>query len=87
MLERNIIDQLHDQHRLAHAGTAEEAGLATLEVGLEQIDDISIFIRFAHDLGQVQASPAQHCGGTYQWEADQGRRVITFDAFKQNNAK
>src|ERR1019366_562342 len=33
-------DHLHDQHGLTHTGTAEEADLATLYVGREQIDDL-----------------------------------------------
>ncbi len=33
-------DHLHDQHGLAHAGAAEEADLAALDVGGEQVDDL-----------------------------------------------
>ena len=40
VLERDVVDQLHDQHGLAHAGAAEQPGLAALEVGLEQVDDL-----------------------------------------------
>ena len=36
----NVVDQLHDEHRLAHAGTAEQAYLAALHVRLQQIDDL-----------------------------------------------
>ena len=33
----NVVDKLHDEHRLAHAGTAEEANLAALHVWLQQV--------------------------------------------------
>ena len=34
------VDQLQDEHRLAHAGPAEQADLAALHVGLQQVDDL-----------------------------------------------
>jgi hypothetical protein len=34
------MDQLLDQHRLADAGPAEEADLAALDVGRDQVDDL-----------------------------------------------
>ena len=34
------VDHLLDEHRLAHAGAAEQADLAALHVGLEQVDDL-----------------------------------------------
>ena len=34
------LDHLLDEHGLAHAGAAEEADLAALHVGLEQVDDL-----------------------------------------------
>ena len=37
---RDVVDQLHDQHGLADAGAAEQADLAALGVGREQIDDL-----------------------------------------------
>ena len=37
---RDVVDQLHDQHGLADAGTAEQADLAALEVGGQQVDDL-----------------------------------------------
>src|SRR6516165_12291096 len=37
---RDIIDQFHDQNRLADAGTAEEANLAALGVRRQKIDDL-----------------------------------------------
>ena len=36
----DVVDQLLDQHRLAHAGAAEQADLAALQVGAQQIDDL-----------------------------------------------
>ncbi len=36
----DVVDQLLDQHRLAHAGAAEEADLAALHVGREEVDDL-----------------------------------------------
>ena len=36
---RDIVDELHDQHCLADAGAAEQADLAALGVGRQQIDD------------------------------------------------
>jgi hypothetical protein len=37
---RDVVDELHDEHRLAHAGAAEQADLAALAVGREQVDDL-----------------------------------------------
>ena len=34
------VDHLHDEDGLAHAGAAEEADLAALHVGLEQVDHL-----------------------------------------------
>ena len=36
----DVVDQLLDQHGLADAGAAEEADLAALGVGGEQVDDL-----------------------------------------------
>jgi hypothetical protein len=36
----DVVDQLHDQHGLADAGAAEQADLAALGVGREQVDDL-----------------------------------------------
>ncbi len=41
------VDHLLDEHGLAHAGPAEQADLATLHVGLEQVDDLDA--RLEHD--------------------------------------
>ena len=40
VLQGDVVDQLLDEHRLADAGAAEEAGLAAAGVGLEQVDDL-----------------------------------------------
>ncbi len=40
MLLGEVVDQLLDQDGLADAGTAEEADLAALRVGREQVDDL-----------------------------------------------
>ncbi len=36
----DVVDELHDQHGLADAGTAEEADLAALGVGRQQVHDL-----------------------------------------------
>ena len=36
----DVVDQFLDQHGLAYARAAEEADLAALEVGLEEVDDL-----------------------------------------------
>jgi peptide chain release factor 1 len=36
----DVVDQLHDHHGLADAGAAEQADLAALGVGCEQVDDL-----------------------------------------------
>ena len=36
----DVVDQFHDQHGLADAGAAEQADLAALGIGGEQIDDL-----------------------------------------------
>jgi hypothetical protein len=36
----DVVDQLHDDDGLAHAGAAEEADLAALQKGLDQVDDL-----------------------------------------------
>ena len=40
VLQRDVVDQLHDDDGLADAGAAEQADLAALQVRLEQIDDL-----------------------------------------------
>lgn len=36
----DVVDQFHDQNRLAHAGAAEQADLAALGIGSQQVDDL-----------------------------------------------
>ena len=36
----DVVDQLHDEHRLAHAGAAEQTDLAALDVGFQQVDHL-----------------------------------------------
>ena len=36
----HVVDQFHDDDGLAHAGAAEEADLAALQKGLDQVDDL-----------------------------------------------
>ena len=40
VLRGDVVDQLQDQHRLAHAGAAEQADLAALHVRGQQVDDL-----------------------------------------------
>ena len=40
VLQGDVVDQLHDDDGLADAGAAEEADLATLQIGLEKVDDL-----------------------------------------------
>ena len=37
---RDVVHEFHDQNRLAHAGAAEQADLATLRVGAQKVDDL-----------------------------------------------
>src|SRR5260370_20550994 len=41
VLAGNVVDELLDDDGLADAGSAEEADLATLEVGLDEVDDLN----------------------------------------------
>ena len=36
----NVVDEFLDEHGLAHAGTAEQADLAALQVGFQQVDHL-----------------------------------------------
>ena len=40
MVLGHVIDEFHDDDGLAHAGAAEEADLAALEEGLDEVDDL-----------------------------------------------
>ena len=49
VLGGDVVDQLLDEHRLAHAGAAEQADLAALDVGGKQVDDLDAGLE---DLGR-----------------------------------
>ena len=51
-LRGDPVDHLGDEHGLAHAGAAEQADLAALEVGGEQVDDLDA--RGEHDLLRLE---------------------------------
>ena len=52
MLGGDVADQLGDDHRLAHAGATEDAGLAALGERGDQVDDLDA--RLEHfDLGRL----------------------------------
>src|SRR5205814_295121 len=40
VLQRDVVNQLHDDDGFADAGAAEEPDLPALKVGLEQVDDL-----------------------------------------------
>ena len=48
MLHGHVVDELLDEHRLAHAGPAEEADLSPLGVGLQQVDDLDARLQDFH---------------------------------------
>ena len=48
MLHGHVVDQLLNQHRLAHAGAAEQADLAPAGVGLQQVDDLDARLQNLH---------------------------------------
>jgi hypothetical protein len=53
----DVVDELEDEHGLAHARAAEEADLAAAAVGGQQIDDLDAGLehldldRLVHELG------------------------------------
>jgi hypothetical protein len=49
---RDVVDELHDEHGLADAGAAEEADLAALSVGGEQVDHLDARLEDL-DLGRL----------------------------------
>ena len=48
VLQRDVVDELHDDDRLAHAGAAEQADLAALQEGLDQVDDLHAGLEHLH---------------------------------------
>ena len=53
VLGGDVVDQLLDQHGLADAGAAEQADLAALGVGREQVDDLDAGLEDLLGRGQV----------------------------------
>ncbi len=53
MLLRDVVDQLLDQHGLAHAGASEEADLAALHVRGDQVDDLDARLEDLDGRGQL----------------------------------
>ena len=51
-------DHLGDEHGLAHAGAAEQADLAALQVGREQVDDLDAGLEHAPSWARACRSPA-----------------------------
>src|SRR5207248_7132967 len=44
----DVVDQLLEEHGLAHAGAAEEADLAAAKIGREQVDDLDAGLERDH---------------------------------------
>ena len=63
MLLGDVVDQLLDEHGLADAGAAEEAGLAALGVRLEQVDDLDAGLEHL-DLGGLLVEARAPAGGS-----------------------
>ncbi len=53
VLPRDVVDQLLDEHGLADSGAAEEADLAALDVGRDQVDDLDARLEDLHFRRQV----------------------------------
>src|SRR6185436_5349910 len=47
VLHGDVVDQLHDDDGLADAGAAEQADLSTLQIRLEEIDDLDAGLEHA----------------------------------------
>ena len=48
VLGGDVVDQLLDEHRLAHAGAAEQADLSAFGVGGQQVDDLDTGLEDVH---------------------------------------
>ena len=48
VLQRHVVDELHDDDGLADAGAAEQADLAALQEGLDQVDDLDAGLEHLH---------------------------------------
>ena len=56
VLQGDVVDELHDDDGLAHAGAAEQADLAALQEGLDEIDDLDAGLEHFH-LGGLLVEP------------------------------
>ena len=74
VLRGDVVDQLLDQHRLAHAGAAEEADLAALHVRREQVDDLDAGLE---DLGRRRER--SKAGGS-RWISQRGAASIALSS-------
>ena len=36
----DVVDELHDEHRLSYTSSTEESDLTTLHIGLQQVDNL-----------------------------------------------
>src|SRR4029453_10411397 len=64
----DVVDQLLDEHGLAHAGAAEQAGLAAAGVGLEQIHDLDAGLEHL-DLGGLLVERRRRAVGRLELRA------------------
>ena len=62
VLHGDVVDEFLNQHRFAHASAAEQADLAALGIGLQQVDDLDA--RFQNFHGRASARQRTGpCGG------------------------
>jgi hypothetical protein len=66
VVRRDVVDELHDDHRLADAGAAEEPDLAALRVGREEVDDLDACV------GERPRSEG-FLGGEHAWRRNKSR--------------
>ena len=62
VLQRDVVDQLLDQHRLADAGAAEEADLAAAHVRRDQVDHLDARLEDLHLRATARRRPAGRGG-------------------------
>ena len=61
----DVVNKLLDQHGFAHTGAAEEADLAALAIGGEQVDDLDTGLEdfwLGFQLGEAWGRPVDRCG-------------------------
>ena len=63
VLQRDVVDQLHDDDGLADAGAAEQADLAALQIRLEQVDDLDAGLEHLQ-LGRLLLERRRRRGGS-----------------------